>query len=165
LSPVFIVRIVVQLNIYYLQEKWSDENVIRKVIVPAAGLGTRLFPATKVQSKEMLPTFSHTATGGVAVKPIVQVVFEQLYDAGLREFCCVADGESVPLETILLLISILSEVWKGWVRMARLRSYKIFIRSFGVQPSCGSISLNPKDLGMRYCWLNPFVQKRAILLI
>jgi len=28
-------------------------NLIRKVVVPAAGLGTRLFPATKEQPKEM----------------------------------------------------------------------------------------------------------------
>jgi UTP--glucose-1-phosphate uridylyltransferase len=63
--------------------------VVRKVIIPAAGLGTRLFPATKVQPKEMLPIFSKKANGGISVKPMVQVVFEQLYDAGLREFCYV----------------------------------------------------------------------------
>ena len=32
--------------------------LIRKVVVPAAGLGTRLFPATKEQPKEMLPIFA-----------------------------------------------------------------------------------------------------------
>ncbi len=63
--------------------------MIRKVIIPAAGLGTRLFPATKEQPKEMLPIFSKTVLGDMAVKPVVQVVFEQLYDAGLREFCYV----------------------------------------------------------------------------
>ena len=35
--------------------------MIRKVIIPAAGLGTRLFPATKEQPKEMLPIFTKTA--------------------------------------------------------------------------------------------------------
>jgi UTP--glucose-1-phosphate uridylyltransferase len=63
--------------------------MIRKVIIPAAGLGTRLFPATKEQPKEMLPIFSTTKTGDLAVKPVVQMVFEQIYDAGLREFCYV----------------------------------------------------------------------------
>ena len=33
--------------------------------------------------------FSSTANGDVSVKPVVQMVFEQLYDAGLREFCFV----------------------------------------------------------------------------
>ncbi len=63
--------------------------MIRKVVVPAAGLGTRLFPATKEQPKEMLPIFSKTADDDLSVKPVVQMVFEQLYDAGLREFCYV----------------------------------------------------------------------------
>ena len=63
--------------------------VIRKVIIPAAGLGTRLFPATKEQPKEMLPIFTKTLDGNMAVKPVVQLVFDQLYDAGLREFCYV----------------------------------------------------------------------------
>ena len=63
--------------------------MIRKVVVPAAGLGTRLFPATKEQPKEMLPIFSKTVNGDMSVKPVVQMVFEQLYDAGLREFCYV----------------------------------------------------------------------------
>ena len=63
--------------------------MIRKVVVPAAGLGTRLFPATKEQPKEMLPIFAATASGVVSVKPVVQLVFEQLYDAALREFCFV----------------------------------------------------------------------------
>jgi len=61
--------------------------MIRKVIIPAAGLGTRLFPATKEQPKEMLPIFANSATTGISVKPVVQLVFEQLYEAGLREFC------------------------------------------------------------------------------
>lgn len=63
--------------------------VVRKVIIPAAGLGTRLFPATKVQPKEMLPIFSKSPNKDISVKPMVQVVFEQLYNAELREFCFV----------------------------------------------------------------------------
>ncbi|MGD9099066.1 MAG: sugar phosphate nucleotidyltransferase, partial [Anaerolineae bacterium] len=38
---------------------------ITKAIVPAAGLGTRLLPATKSQPKEMLP---------VGRKPVLQYV-------------------------------------------------------------------------------------------
>jgi UTP--glucose-1-phosphate uridylyltransferase len=62
-------------------------NLIRKVVVPAAGLGTRLFPATKEQPKEMLPIFTKNSNGSMSVKPVVQLVFEQLHEAGLREFC------------------------------------------------------------------------------
>ena len=61
--------------------------MVRKVVIPAAGLGTRLYPATKVQPKEMLPIFATAANGEVSVKPVVQLVFEKLHEAGLREFC------------------------------------------------------------------------------
>lgn len=63
--------------------------MIRKVVVPAAGLGTRLFPATKEQPKEMLPIFYKLKNGDVGVKPLLQIVFEQLYNAGFRSFCFV----------------------------------------------------------------------------
>ena len=41
-------------------------------VVPVAGLGTRLLPATKSQPKEMLP---------VGRKPVVQYVCEELTGA------------------------------------------------------------------------------------
>ena len=44
-------------------------------VVPVAGLGTRLLPATKSQPKEMLPV------GG---KPVVQHVVEELAAAGIE---------------------------------------------------------------------------------
>ena len=61
--------------------------MIRKAVIPAAGLGTRLLPATKEQPKEMLPIFSKGASGELSVKPLLQLVFEQLYGVGIREFC------------------------------------------------------------------------------
>jgi UTP--glucose-1-phosphate uridylyltransferase len=63
--------------------------MIKKAVIPAAGLGTRLFPVTKEQPKEMLPLFSRLTNGNIGVKPLLQMVFEQLYDAGFREFCFV----------------------------------------------------------------------------
>jgi len=61
--------------------------LIEKAIIPAAGLGTRLLPATKEQPKEMLPVFARGPHGEACLKPILQLIFEQLYDLGLREFC------------------------------------------------------------------------------
>ncbi len=49
---------------------------ITKAIVPAAGLGTRLLPATKSQPKEMLP---------VGRKPAIQYVVEELQAASLQQ--------------------------------------------------------------------------------
>lgn len=51
-----------------------------KAVIPAAGLGTRLLSATKEQPKEMLPLFALSIEGELCIKPIIQLVFEQLYD-------------------------------------------------------------------------------------
>ena len=59
-----------------------------RAVIPVAGLGTRLLTATKVQPKEMLPVFALEG-GELCVKPLVQLVFEQLFDFGIREFCFV----------------------------------------------------------------------------
>jgi len=49
---------------------------ITKAVIPAAGLGTRLLPATKSMPKEMLP---------IVDKPIIQYVVEEAVDAGLDD--------------------------------------------------------------------------------
>jgi len=61
--------------------------LIRKAVIPAAGLGTRLLPVTKEQPKEMLSIFTNTLNGNCCLKPVLQLVYEQLYDIGFREFC------------------------------------------------------------------------------
>ncbi len=61
---------------------------MRKAVLTAAGLGTRLLPATKELPKEMLPIFVPGKNGPV-LKPLLQAIFEQLYNLGVREFCVV----------------------------------------------------------------------------
>jgi len=62
---------------------------IHKAIVPAAGLGTRLLPATKSQPKEMLP---------VARKPVVQYVVEELQDAGITQILFITGRRKQAIE-------------------------------------------------------------------
>lgn len=69
-----------------------------KVIIPAAGMGTRLLPATKEQPKEMLPLFARASGGQVCLKPLLQLVFEQLYDIGFREFYFIIGREKRAIE-------------------------------------------------------------------
>ena len=60
---------------------------IKKVVITAAGLGTRLLSVTKEMPKEMLPLFCIGSNGSLSLKPVLQLIFEQLYDVGFREFC------------------------------------------------------------------------------
>lgn len=61
--------------------------MINKVVIPAAGLGTRLLPLTKEMPKEMLPIFVKKKNRPILLKPMLQVIFEKLYDFGFNEFC------------------------------------------------------------------------------
>ena len=49
---------------------------IKKVVIPAAGLGTRFLPATKSQPKEMLP---------IVDKPCIQYLVEEAVASGIKE--------------------------------------------------------------------------------
>ncbi len=62
---------------------------ISKAIVPAAGLGTRLLPATKSQPKEMLP---------VGRKPVMQYVVEELQSAGLMQILMITGRRKQAIE-------------------------------------------------------------------
>jgi UTP--glucose-1-phosphate uridylyltransferase len=62
---------------------------IIKAIIPAAGLGTRLLPATKSQPKEMLP---------VGRRPVLQYVVEELQAAGLSQMLIVTGRRKRTIE-------------------------------------------------------------------
>ena len=69
-----------------------------KVVIPAAGLGTRLLSATKEQPKEMLPIFFRDGDGCLCLRPMLQLLFEQLHDFGAREFCFIVGGGKRAIE-------------------------------------------------------------------
>jgi len=64
-------------------------DLLKKVVIPAAGLGTRLLPITKELPKEMLPVIALMKNGQLCLKPMLQAIFEQLYNVGFREFAFV----------------------------------------------------------------------------
>lgn len=63
--------------------------MIKSAVVPVAGHGTRLLPATKSQPKEMLP---------VARKPIVQYVVEELVLNGIQQVLFVTGRNKSSIE-------------------------------------------------------------------
>lgn len=88
--------------------------MIRKVVIPAAGRGTRLLPATKETPKEMLPIFSSGVNGDVCVVPLLQSIFGQLYDADVREFCfIVGNGKESIINHFTVDDSILMSLNSG----------------------------------------------------
>ena len=60
---------------------------IRKAIIPAAGLGTRVLPATKVLPKEMFP---------IVDKPAIQYIVEEAVASGIKDILIIINrGKSI----------------------------------------------------------------------
>lgn len=62
---------------------------IKKAVVAVAGSGTRLLPATKSMPKEMLP---------IVDKPAIQIIVEELVEAGIEDIILVTKWDKKPLE-------------------------------------------------------------------
>ena len=62
---------------------------MKNAVIPVAGLGTRLLPATKSQPKEMLP---------VGRKPVVQYIVEELIHVGIHEILFVTGPGKTSIE-------------------------------------------------------------------
>tara|TARA_B100001540_G_scaffold152410_1_gene134980 strand:- start:656 stop:1495 length:840 start_codon:yes stop_codon:yes gene_type:complete len=71
---------------------------VTKVIITAAGKGTRLLPFTKEMPKEMMPIFSQTFTKNRVVLPLLQYIYEQLYSMNFRDYCFVVGREKRSIE-------------------------------------------------------------------
>ena len=67
----------------------SNTPIVRKAVIPAAGLGTRFLPATKAQPKEMLP---------VVDKPAIQYVVEEAVAAGIDDILIITGRSKRSIE-------------------------------------------------------------------
>lgn len=64
-------------------------RIVKKAIIPAAGLGTRFLPATKAQPKEMLP---------IVDKPTLQYIIEEAVQSGIEEILIITGRNKKSIE-------------------------------------------------------------------
>ena len=65
----------------------SKQNAIKKAVIPAAGIGTRMLPGTKAQPKEMLV---------IVDKPVIQYVVEEAALSGITDILIIiSEGKEV----------------------------------------------------------------------
>ena len=65
------------------------KNNLKKIVIPIAGLGTRMLPATKAIPKEMLP---------VVDKPIIQYIVEEAVEAKFIEIIFITHSSKASVE-------------------------------------------------------------------
>ena len=61
---------------------------VRKAVIPAAGFGTRLFPASKAIKKELFPIIDKSGKP----KPVIMAIVEEAINAGIEEVCLVVQS-------------------------------------------------------------------------
>ena len=62
---------------------------VRKAVIPAAGLGTRMLPATKTIPKEMLPLVD---------KPVLQYIIEEAVSSGIEDILIVTNRSKTAMD-------------------------------------------------------------------
>jgi len=69
-------------------------HTVRKAIIPVAGFGTRLYPASRALKKDFFPI---PDIDGI-VKPVILILLEELMKSGIEEVCLVLGSEEERLK-------------------------------------------------------------------
>ncbi|BAZ00565.1 UTP-glucose-1-phosphate uridylyltransferase [Tolypothrix tenuis PCC 7101] len=83
-------------------------NQVRKAVIPAAGFGTRLFPATQVVKKELFPIIDQDGRA----KPVILAIVEEAISAGITEVGIVVQPDDLGVFTDLFKNPPPEELWQ-----------------------------------------------------
>ena len=127
---------------------------VRKAIIPAAGLGTRLLPATKAMAKEMLP---------IVDVPTIQFLVEEAKAAGIEAMLIITGKGKRPIEDHFDSVPELEQVLKKRHKDAMLKlvesTTNMGIRLFFVRQSY------PKGLGDAVALAKDFVADEPFVVM
>lgn len=88
-----------ELHMPCLKLNLSTEQTVRKAVIPAAGFGTRLFPASKATKKELFPIVDRDGI----TKPALLLIVEEAFNAGLEEvILIVQEDDKAAFESFFL---------------------------------------------------------------
>jgi UTP--glucose-1-phosphate uridylyltransferase len=88
---------------------------VRKALIPAAGLGTRFLPATKVVPKELLP---------IVDRPAMEYIMEELFASGIEEVVFVINPEKKSIYEHFQKGSFVEETLEKRGELGRLKRLK-----------------------------------------
>jgi UTP-glucose-1-phosphate uridylyltransferase/mevalonate kinase len=88
-----VVRIIeTELDLPCLKLDLQTGPKVRKAVIPAAGFGTRLFPASKATKKELFPVLDRD---GIA-KPAILLIVEEALQAGIEKVIIIVQKDDLP---------------------------------------------------------------------
>jgi len=126
-----------------------------KAVITAGGIGTRLLPFSKEIPKEMAPILTKNSHGRPVLKPIIQAIYEQLYDCQIRDFFVVVGrGKRAIEDHFTPDQAFLESLTKAGKNIDELSSFYAKLRSsnlvFVMQPE-------PKGFGDAVLKASPYV--------
>jgi len=126
--------------------------MIKKAVLPVAGLGTRFLPATKASPKEMLPIID---------KPLIQYAVEEAVKAGIEEFLFITGKHKRAIEDHFDKAYELEE------RLKTAGKYELLdkINCFENLNFAYIRQKEPKGLGDAILCAKPFVKDEAFVVI
>ena len=98
---------------------------VRKAVIPAAGFGTRMYPATKALKKELFPIVDRDGRA----KPIILAIIEEAISGGIEEIAIVVQQSDRYLFEDLLKASPKPELWDRL--SVENRQYSEYLESIG----------------------------------
>lgn len=126
--------------------------MVKKAVLPVAGLGTRFLPATKASPKEMLP---------IVDKPLIQYAVEEAVKVGIEEFIFITGKHKRAIEDHFDKAYELEERLKNAGKFELLKKINCFENlnfAFIRQKE-------PKGLGDAILCAKPFVKNEAFVVI
>lgn len=104
----------------------TPRYTIRKAVIPVAGFGTRLYPATRFLKKDFFPVVDKDGL----VKPVILILLEELLNSGIEEICIVIGNEEERRQYAEFFETPLNENHVGKLK-PELRTYEEKIKKIG----------------------------------
>jgi len=137
------------------------EILIKKIVIPAAGMGSRLLPTTKEIPKEMMPLFVKHKSG-IILKPLIQILFEKFFQYGLNEYCLIVGKQKRAIEDHF---TIDNDFLRGF---SKKNTFRLDLEKFYYMLEKSTISWvnqqRPRGFGDAVLYAEPFVGKDDFIL-
>lgn len=105
----------------------KTQHSVRKAIIPLAGFGTRLFPATKVVDKAFFPIIDYDGI----IKPALLVILEELVKSGIEEIALIIQPEQQEEYNKLFLKDMTIQHYRKLSK--EKREYNVTIQQLGMK--------------------------------
>jgi UTP--glucose-1-phosphate uridylyltransferase len=103
-------------------------SIVRKAVIPAAGLGTRFLPVTKTLPKEMLPIIDI---------PTIQLIVEEAVASGIHDILIITNAHKAELENYFDVHYELETIEGSGKKMTLLHMY-VQVPILPINPFCAS---------------------------